>query len=50
MAQDRQYRHAYTIDEIIDIIKKESCKQWNEKLVDDFVELIKKETPTIHQE
>ena len=41
MSQDRPYRQAYTIDEIIQIIRKESGKQWNEQLVEDFIRLIK---------
>ncbi|MBQ9245240.1 diguanylate cyclase [bacterium] len=43
MAQDRPYRNAYTIDEIISIIKSEAGKQWNEKLVDDFIYVVKNE-------
>ena len=43
MAQDRPYRQAYTIDEIVNIIREESGKQWNEKIVEDFIELIKTE-------
>ena len=43
MTQDRPYRQAYNIDEIIDIIKNESGKQWNEKLVEDFIYVIKNE-------
>ncbi len=41
MAQDRPYRQAYTCDEIIKIIRQESGKQWNENLVDEFIQLIK---------
>ena len=41
MAQDRPYRSAYNIDEIINIIKEEAGKQWNEKLTESFIELIK---------
>ncbi len=44
MAQDRPYRHAYSIDEILKIIKDEAGKRWNEKLVDDFIYVVKHET------
>ena len=44
MSQDRPYRHAYTVDEIINIIKNEAGKQFNEKLVDDFIYVVKNET------
>ncbi len=44
MTQDRPYRHAYNVDEIIDIIKSEAGKQWNEKLVEDFIYVVKNET------
>ena len=43
MAQDRPYRHAYDIDEIVDIIKKEAGQRWNDKLVDDFIYVVKNE-------
>ncbi len=43
MAQDRPYRKAYTSDEIIDIIKNESGQRWNEKLVEDFIDIVKNE-------
>jgi len=43
MTQDRPYRQAYNADEIIDIIKSESGKQWNEKLVEDFIDVVKNE-------
>ena len=43
MAQDRPYRHAYSIDEIINIIKSEAGTRWNEKLVDDFIYVVKHE-------
>ncbi len=43
MTQDRPYRQAYNVDEIIDIIKEESGKQWNEKLVEDFIDVVKNE-------
>ena len=44
MMQDRPYRNAYSIDEIIKIIRSEAGKRWNEKLVDDFINVIKNET------
>ena len=44
MTQDRPYRQAYTIDEIVEIIKEESGKRWNDKLVDDFIHVVKNET------
>lgn len=37
LIQDRAYRIAHTKDEAIEIIKLESGKKWNEKLVDEFV-------------
>ncbi len=43
MAQDRPYRQAYSIDEILEIIKNEAGKRWNQKLVDDFIYVIKHE-------
>lgn len=43
MTQDRPYRQAYDIDEIVEIIKSESGKQWNEKLVEDFIYVVKNE-------
>ena len=43
MLQDRPYRHAYTVDEIIDIIKNEKDKSWNKKLVEDFIYVVKNE-------
>ncbi len=43
MTQDRPYRSAYTADEIIKIIKEESGQRWNEKLVDDFIYVLKNE-------
>ena len=43
MAQDRPYRQAYDIDEILKIIRSESGKQWNEKLVEDFIYVVKNE-------
>ncbi len=44
MAQDRPYRQAYTVDEILDIIKSEAGQRWNEKLVDDFIYVVKNES------
>lgn len=44
MAQDRPYRQAYTIDEIIEIIRSEAGKRWNEKLVEDFIHVVKNES------
>ena len=44
MTQDRPYRQAYTIDEIVEIIKEESGKRWNEKLVKDFIYVVKNES------
>ena len=43
MTQDRPYRHAYSVDEVLQIIQNESGKRWNEKLVEDFIYLIKNE-------
>lgn len=43
MSQDRPYRSAYNIDEIIDIIKSEAGTRWNKELVDDFIYIIKNE-------
>ena len=44
MTQDRPYRQAYTIDEVVEIIKEESGRRWNEKLVDDFIHVVKNES------
>lgn len=44
MSQDRPYRKAYNIDEIKDIIKSEAGKQWNEKLVEDFIYVVEHES------
>ncbi len=41
MAEDRPYRQAYSIDKIIEIIRKEAGRQWNEQLVEDFIQVIK---------
>ncbi len=43
MLQDRPYRQAYEVDEIIKIIKDESGRRWNEKLVEDFINVVKNE-------
>lgn len=43
MAQDRPYRNAYDVDKIIQIIKDEAGQRWNEKLVEDFVDVVKNE-------
>ena len=43
MTQDRPYRNAYDIDEIVEIIKGEAGQRWNEKLVEDFVYVVKNE-------
>ncbi len=44
MSQDRPYRKAYNIDEIKEIIKSEAGKQWNEKLVEDFIYVVEHES------
>lgn len=43
MTQDRPYRNAYDVDEIVEIIKDEAGQRWNEKLVEDFVYVVKNE-------
>ena len=43
MTQDRPYRKAYVIDEIINIIQDEAGERWNEKLVEDFIYVVKNE-------
>ena len=43
MTQDRPHRHAYEVDEILSIIKEEAGQKWNEKLVDDFIDVVKNE-------
>ncbi len=43
MLQDRPYRDAYNIDEVIEIIKNEAGKRWNKKLVEDFIYVVKHE-------
>ncbi len=43
MSEDRPYRKAYCIDDIIKNIKEASGRQWNEKLVEDFVYVVKNE-------
>ena len=44
MTQDRPYRHAYNIDEIISIIQSETGQKWNKKLVDDFIHVVRNES------
>ena len=41
MLEDRPYRLAYSVEEIIKIIKKEEGRQWNKELADNFIDLIK---------
>ncbi len=43
LTQDRPYRTAYTVDEAISIIKEGRGKQWNEKLVEEFIYIVKNE-------
>lgn len=43
MTQDRPYRQAYTIEEVLKIIEGEAGQRWNEKLVEDFVTVVKDE-------
>ncbi len=43
LTQDRPYRTAYNAEEAMEIISTGSGKQWNEKLVDEFITLIKNE-------
>ena len=43
MTQDRPYRKAFGVDEIIEIIKNEAGERWNEKLVEDFIYVVKNE-------
>ena len=43
MTQDRPYRNAYDVDEIVEIIKNEAGQRWNDKLVEDFVYVVKNE-------
>ncbi len=43
MMQDRPYRNAYNIDEVLKIIKDEAGQRWNEKLVDEFIHVVKTE-------
>jgi len=40
LIQNRPYRNAHTKDEAIEIIKLESGKKWNEKIVDEFAGLL----------
>ena len=43
MTQDRPYRNAYDVDQVVEIIKEEAGQRWNEKLVEDFVYVVKNE-------
>ncbi len=43
LTQDRPYRVAYTVDEAMNIIRSGSGKQWNDKLVEEFIYIIKHE-------
>lgn len=43
MSQDRPYRQAFTIEEIIKILQEESGTKWNKDLVNDFIYVIKSE-------
>ena len=40
MSQDRPYRKAMPTEKIIDIIRQDSEKKWNKKVVEEFVELL----------
>lgn len=43
LTQDRPYRQAYSVEKAIEIIRCGSGKQWNEKLVDEFVYIVRNE-------
>ena len=43
MTQDRPYRKAFGVEEIIEIIQSEAGERWNEKLVEDFIDVVKNE-------
>lgn len=43
MLQDRPYRHAYSVDEIIKIIQNEAGQRWNKKLAEDFIYVVQHE-------
>lgn len=43
LTQDRPYRPAYSVDKAIEIIRCGSGKQWNEKLVEEFVYIVRSE-------
>ena len=43
LTQDRPYRQAYSVEKAIEIIRSGSGKQWNEKLVDEFVYVVRSE-------
>ena len=40
MNQDRPYRKALPLEEIIEIIKKDSGKKWNKEVVEEFVGIL----------
>lgn len=44
LTQDRPYRQAYSVDKAIEIIRCGSGKQWNEKLVEEFIYIVRNET------
>lgn len=44
LTQDRPYRKAYSVDKAIEIIRCGSGKQWNEKLVDEFIYVVRSES------
>ena len=43
LTQDRPYRQAYNVEKAIEIIRCGSGKQWNEKLVEEFVHIVRRE-------
>lgn len=44
MSQDRPYRQAFTVDEIIKNLQEEAGTKWNKDLVNDFIYVIKNES------
>lgn len=44
LTQDRPYRQAYSVDKAIEIIRCGSGKQWNEKLVEEFIYIVRNES------
>ncbi len=44
LTQDRPYRKAYSVEKAIEIIRCGSGKQWNEKLVDEFVFVVRSDS------